>query len=88
MIFQDRRYVQHGISQYWRDKREIKRRDKVNNYCKKLDTDSSILQETHVNFYHLHNIRELSDGEVKISPGKTKIYGILVLAKKTVYPTE
>ena len=44
--------------------RENNRRDLVINYCKELDTDFSILQETHVNFYHLHDIRELWDGNL------------------------
>ena len=48
-----------------------------------MDTDFSILQETHVNFSHLHDIRELWDGEVIISPGKTQSCGVLVLAKRT-----
>ena len=68
--------------------RENNRRDLVISYCKTLDTDFSILQETHVNFSHLHDIRELWDGEVIISPGKTKTYGVLVLAKRTAPPIE
>ena len=68
--------------------RENNRRDLVISYCKTLDTDFSILQETHVNFSHLHDIRELWDGEVIISPGKTKTCGVLVLAKRTAPPVE
>ena len=59
--------------------RENNRQDLVTNYCKTLDTDFSIFQGTHVNFSHLHNIRELWDGEVIISPGKTQTCGVLVL---------
>ena len=68
--------------------RQNNRRDLVISYCKTLDTDFSILQETHVNFSHLHDIRELWDGEVIISPGKTKTCGALVLAKRTAPPIE
>ena len=68
--------------------RENNRRDLVINYCKTLDTDFSILLETHVNFSHLHDIRELWDGEVIISPVKTQTCGVLVLAKRTVHPLE
>ena len=68
--------------------RENNRRDLVISYCKTLDTDFSILQETHVNFSHLHDIRELWDGEVIISPGKTKTCGVLVLAKRAAPPIE
>ena len=39
--------------------RENNRRDLVINYCKTLDTEFSILQETYVNSSHLHDIREL-----------------------------
>ena len=46
------------------------------------------MQETHVNFSHLHNIRELWDGEAIISPGKTQTCGILVLAKRTARPVD
>ena len=41
------------------------------------------MQETHVNFSHLHDIRELWDGEVIILSGKTQTCGVLVLAKRT-----
>ena len=51
--------------------RENNRKDLVINYCKTLNSDFFILQETHVNFSHLHDIRELWDGEVLILPGKT-----------------
>ena len=46
--------------------RENKRRDLllIINYCKTLDLYFFILQETHINFSHLHDIRELWDGEV------------------------
>ena len=37
---------------------------------------------------HLHELRELWDGEVIISPGKTQTCGVLVLAKKTAPPIE
>ena len=68
--------------------RENNRRNLVINYCKTLDTDFSILQEIHVNFPHLHNIRKLWDGEVIILPGKTKTCGVLVLGKRTAPPIE
>ena len=68
--------------------REKNRRDLVNNYCKTLDTDFSILPETHVNFSHLYNIMELWNGDVVILPGKTQTCGVLVLAKRTVLPVE
>ena len=51
--------------------KENNRLDLVINYCKTVDTDFSIFQETHVNFSHLHDIRDLLDEEVIISPGKT-----------------
>ena len=76
------------ISVNTRGIRENNRRDLVINYCKTLDSDFSILQETHVNFSHLHDIKELSDGEVIISPGKTQTCGVLVLAKRTAPPKE
>ena len=53
------------------DKRKS-RRDLVVNYRKTLDMNFSILQETLVNVFHLHNIRELWDGEVIIPSAKTK----------------
>ena len=62
--------VQDDISQYWLI-RENNRQDLVINYRKTLDTDFSILQKTRINFPHLHNIRELWDREVIISPEKT-----------------
>ena len=52
--------------------RENNRRDLIINYCKTLDSNFSIIQETHVNFSHLHDVRELWNGEVIISPGKTQ----------------
>ena len=66
--------------------RENNRRDLVIKYCKILDTDFSILQESNVNFSYLQDIRELWDGEVIILPGKTQTCGVLVLAKRTIPP--
>ena len=66
--------------------RENNTRDLMINYCKTLDLDFSILQETHIRFSHLHDITELWNGEVIISPGKTKTCGVLVLAKWTKPP--
>ena len=69
--------------------RENNRRDLVINYCKILDTDFSIFQETHVNFSHLHNIRKLWHEEIIISPRKnTHTCGVLVIAKRTAPPIE
>ena len=68
--------------------RENNRWDLVINYCKTFDTNFSILQETQANFSHLHDIRELWDEEVIISPGKTQTCGFLVLAKRTAPPIE
>ena len=68
--------------------REHNRRGLVINYCKTLDTNFSILQETYANFSHLHNIRELWNGEVIISSGKTQTFGVLVLTKRTAPPIE
>ena len=68
--------------------RENNRRDLVITYCKTLDTIFSILHQTHINFSHQHNIRELWDGEVIISPEKRQSWGALVLAKITVPPIE
>ena len=65
--------------------RRSNRRDLVINYCKAMDTDFFTL-ETHVNFSHLHDIRELWDREVIILPVKTQTYGVLVLAKRTAPP--
>ena len=76
------------ISVNTRGIRENNRRDLVINYCKTLDSDFSILQETHVTFSHLHDIKELSDGEVIISPGKTQTCGVLVIAKRRAPPKE
>ena len=42
--------------------KENNRLDSVINYCKTKDTDFSILQEAHVNFSHLYDIRDLWDG--------------------------
>lgn len=64
------------------------RRDLVINYCEKLDTEFSMLQKIHVNLSHLHDIRELWEGEVIILLGKTQTCGVLVLAKRTAHPTE
>ena len=69
-------------------KRENKRRDLVINCCKTLDTDFSILQETNVNFSHLHNIREIWDGEAIILSEKTQTCGVLILAKRITSPIE
>ena len=66
--------------------RENNRRDLVINFCKTLDTDFSILQKTHINFPHLHNIRELWDREIIISPEKIHTCGLL--AKRTAPPIE
>ena len=68
--------------------RENNGRDLVINYCKTLDSDFSILQETRINFSYLHDIRELWDGEVIISPGKAQTCGVLVLAKRKAPPIE
>ena len=68
--------------------RENNRRDLVITYCKTLDTGFSILHQTHINFSHQHNIRELWDGEVIISPEKRQSWGALVLANITVPPIE
>ena len=46
------------------------------------------MKETHVNFPHLHDIRETWDGEVIILPGKTQVCGVLVLTKITASPVE
>ena len=67
--------------------RENNRRDLVIKYCETLDSNFSILQWTHVSFYHLHDIRVLWDGKVIILPVKTQICGILVLAKSPSYRT-
>ena len=64
------------------------RRDLVINYCEKLDTEFSMLQKIHVNLSHLHDIRELWEGEVIISLGKTQTCGVLVLAKRKDPPIE
>ena len=64
------------------------RRDLVIDYNKTLDTDFSIFQETHVNFSHLDSTREVGDGEVKISSGKTHNLGTLARAKRTAPPIE
>ena len=53
-----------------------------------MDTNFSILQETHVNFSHLHDISELLNGELIISTAKTQSCGALVLAKRTASPIE
>ena len=53
-----------------------------------MDSDCSIFQETHINLSHIHDIRELWDGEVIISPGKAQACRLLVLAKKTAPPIE
>ena len=76
------------ISVYTGGIRENNRRDVVINYCETLDLDLSILQETHVNFSQLHDIREFWYGEVIISSGKTQICCVLVLAKRTAPPIE
>ena len=55
--------------------RQNNRLDLVINYCKTLDSDFSILQETHVKFSNLHDIRVFCDGEVMFSPGKTQTCG-------------
>ena len=55
--------------------RQNNRLDLVINCCKTLDSDFSILQETHVKFSNLHYIREICDGEVMFSPGKTQTCG-------------
>ena len=65
---------------------ENNRRELVINYSKTLDSAFSILQETHVNFSYLHNIKELWDGGVIISPGKIQTCGVLVLPKRTTPP--
>ena len=65
--------------------RKSNKRDLVINYCKTMDTDFFTL-ETHVNFSHLHDIRQLWDREVIILPVKTQNYGVLVLAKRTAPP--
>ena len=67
--------------------RENNRRDLIINYCKTLDSNFSIIQETHVNFSHLHDVRELWNGEVIISPGKTQTC-VVVLWKRTAPPIE
>ena len=67
--------------------RENNRRDLVINYCKTLDSNFSMMQETHVNFSHLHDVRELWNGEVIISPGKAQTC-VLVLWKRTAPPIE
>ena len=64
------------------------RRDLVINYREKLDTEFSMLQKIHVNLSHLHDIRELWEGEVIISLGKTQTCGVLVLAKRKDPPIE
>ena len=66
--------------------RENNRLDLVINCCTTLD--DSILQETHVNLSHVHDIRKLWDGHVIILPGKTQTCGVLVLAKRTAPPIE
>ena len=66
--------------------RENNRRELVINYSKALVSAFSILQKTHVNFPHLHNIKELWSGEVIISPGKTQTCTVLVLPKRTTPP--
>ena len=53
-----------------------------------MDLDLFILQETHVNFSQLHDIRKFWYGEVIISSGKTQIGSVLVLAKRTAPPIE
>ena len=53
-----------------------------------MDSDFSILQKILENFSHLHDIRELWDEEVIISPGKKQIYDVLVLAKRIAPPIE
>ena len=66
--------------------RENNRKDLVINYRKTLDTGFSILHERHVNFSHLHDSQELSDGEVIILLGKTQTCGFLILAKRIAPP--
>ena len=68
--------------------RENNRKGLKINVCKTLDTNFSIFPEAHVNFTHLHDIRELWDKEVIISPGKTQTCAVLVLAKRTAPPIE
>ena len=68
--------------------REKNRQDLVINYCKTFDTDFSILQETHVNFSHLHAIRELWDEQVIFSPERAQTCSVLVPAKRGAPPKE
>ena len=68
--------------------KENNRWDLVINYCKTLNRDFPISQETHINFSRLRNISKLWDEEVIISPGKTQTCGVLVLAKGTPHPIE
>ena len=60
----------------------------VINYCEKLNMDLSILQEKHVNFSHLHDIREIWGGKVIISQGKTQTCSVLVLVMRAALPIE
>ena len=62
--------------------------DLVINYCKTLNRDFPISQETHINLSRLRNISKLWDEEVIISPAKTQTCGVLVLAKGTPHPIE
>ena len=68
--------------------KENNRWDLLINYCKTLNRDFPISQETHINFSRLRNISKLWDEEVIISPGKTQTCGVLVLAKGTPHPIE